>query len=152
MDIKSGKPYPAGALSNFCPRPFEVRGIPVTSMEGFVQGLKFKSADMQQEVFKLAGRAAKNRGKGKNWQRTQTLWWQGQPIARESDEYQQLLDEAFEALFKNNAKARKALLDSGDANLTHKIGRRKVRETVLTTSEFCGRLMRIREELQNASD
>lgn len=146
MDIKSGKPYPAGALSNFCPRPFIVRGVECGSMEGFVQGLKFKSPEMQREVCKMSGLAAKKRGANKNWQRTQTLWWQGEPIARESEEYQQLLDEAFKALFTGNEK--KALLDSGNNPLTHKIGRRNPKETVLTQSEFCGRLMRIREELK----
>jgi hypothetical protein len=117
-------------------------------MEGFVQGLKFKSPEMQREVCKMSGLAAKKRGANKNWQRTQTLWWQGEPIARESDEYQQLLDEAFEALFKGNEKAKKALLETKDAPLTHKIGRRNPKETVLTQSEFCGRLVRIRGELQ----
>ena len=62
MDIKSKKPYPAGALSNFAPRPFVIRGIDCCSMEGFVQGLKFKSPEMQKEVFKLTGMAAKKKG------------------------------------------------------------------------------------------
>ena len=90
MDIKSKKPYPAGALSNFVPRPFKIRGIECASMEGFVQGLKFKSPEMQQEVFKLTGLAAKRKGAGKKWQKDQTLWFQGKPIPRQSKEYQDL--------------------------------------------------------------
>ena len=149
MDIKTGKPYPAGALSNFCPCPFSVRGIACGSMEGFLQGLKFKSAEMQRNVFSMTGAAAKKRGARKNWQRTQTPWFQGEPIKRESPEYQTLLDEAFAALFKGNQKAKKALLDSGDNPLSHKTGRRNPKETVLTQTELCGRLMRIRGDLRH---
>ena len=42
MDIKSGCKYPASALSNFAPHPFKFRGFNVASMEGFLQGIKFK--------------------------------------------------------------------------------------------------------------
>lgn len=148
MDVGSGEKYPAGALSNFTPRKFEVRGIPCNSMEGFLQGLKFKNPDMQKEVFSLVGIKAKRKGSKKNWQRTQTLWFQGEPIARSSKEYQDLIDEAYDALFSNE-KAKKTLLASGDANLTHSIGKRDAKKTVLTEREFCSRLMRIRSRLQS---
>ena len=62
MDISSKSSYPGGALSNFAPHPFKFRGFEVNSMEGFLQGLKFKSPEMQAEVFKLVGRAAKKKG------------------------------------------------------------------------------------------
>lgn len=87
-------------------------------------------------------------GKGKNWQRTQTLWWQGHPIKRDSKEYQDLLDEAYEVLFYTNEKAKKALLASGNSTLTHSIGHSKQNETILTRTEFCSRLMKIRRQLQ----
>lgn len=146
MDIKSGTP--TGALSNFAPRPFVFRDVECSSMEGFLQSLKFKDLDVQRSVCSLVGLKAKRRGKGKNWQRTQTLWWQGEPIKRDSKEYQDLLDEAFNSLFEQNEKARKALLATGDAVLKHSIGRRKINETVLTQKEFCSRLMDIRSRLK----
>ena len=148
MDIKSGKPYPAGALSNFAPHPFKFRGFEVSSMEGFLQGLKFKSPEMQAEIFKKVGIGAKRAGKGKNWQRTQTLWFQGEPIKRDSQEYQDLLDEAYVAMFTQNKKARKALLATGNAVLKHSIGWHKPNETVLTRTEFCSRLMEIRDTIR----
>ncbi len=148
MDIKSGNKYPAGALSNFAPHPFVFRGIEVASMEGFLQSLKFKNPDMQVEICSLVGFAAKKAGARKNWQERQTLYWQGYPIARGSDGYQELLNDAYEAMFEQNEKARKALLATNDATLTHSIGRRKMNETVLTQREFCSRLMRIRNEWQ----
>ena len=117
-------------------------------MEGLVQGLKFKSVEMQIHTCSLVGRAAKAHGRTKNWYETQTLWWAGESIKRDSQEYQDLLDEAYNAMFDQNAKARKALLASGDAVLKHSIGRRKKNETVLTIQEFCSRLMEIRDRIR----
>ena len=102
---------------------------------------------MQKEVCKLVGKAAKFKGKKKKWWRTQTLWWQGVEIARSSQEYQDLLDRAFNALAQNNG-FRTALLATGNAVLTHSIGKNKITETVLTRQEFCSRLTKIREGLK----
>jgi hypothetical protein len=118
-------------------------------MEGFLQALKFKNPDMQKHICTLVGFAAKKAGSGKNWQRDQTLYWKDKAIKRDSAEYQELLDGAYWALFSQNEKARKALLATGDANLTHSIGRNKKSETVLTKQEFCSRLMDIRFKLKN---
>ena len=101
MDIGSGTGYPSASLSNFAPHPFEIDGVHCNSMEGFLQSLKFSNPDMQKEVCKLVGKQAKFKGKKKNWWKTQTLWWQGVAIKRDSQEYQTLLDRAFEALSKN---------------------------------------------------
>lgn len=101
---------------------------------------------MQQQVCSLVGIAAKRQGRGKNWQSSQTLWWKGKPYRRDSDAYQDLLDQAFEALSQNEGFQR-ALMATRDAVLTHSIGRKKKAETVLTRQEFCSRLMRIRKRL-----
>ena len=77
------------------------------------------------------------------------LWWDGKPYPRKSDEYQELLDDVYTELFTQNEKARSALLATRDANLTHSIGRTKQSETVLTKTEFCGRLMKIRNRIKN---
>lgn len=148
MDIGSGTGYPSSALSNFAPHSFVIDGVECASMEGFLQSLKFSNSDMQTEVCKLVGKAAKFKGKKKKWYRTQTLYWQGREFARDSDEYQQLLDRAFEALATNEGFQR-ALLATGDATLTHSIGKRKITETVLTTQEFVSRLRILRDRLQN---
>jgi predicted NAD-dependent protein-ADP-ribosyltransferase YbiA (DUF1768 family) len=151
MDIGSGKGYPSAALSNFAPHPFMFRGFQVASMEGLLQSFKFESPEMQQHVMTLVGLAAKRKGANKDWKRRQTLYWQGKHIDRHSQEYQDLLDEAYEAMFTQNESARRALLASGNAVLTHNIGKRKESDTVLTRAEFCSRLMRIRAQLQRAA-
>ena len=144
MDIGSGNKYPSNSLSNFAPHPFEMDGVQCNSFEGFIQSLKFKSIEMQEEVCKLVGYIAKKKGRNKNWQRTQTLYWRGKEIKRDSQEYQDLLDKAFTELFKNT-KFRKALEATGNAKLTHSIGRSNQNETVLTNSEFCSRLTKLRD-------
>ncbi len=148
MDVGSGKAYPAGALSNFSPHAFVLDGINIASMEGFLQSLKFSNPDMQAEVCRLVGRKAKFKGKGKKWQRTGTLWWRGQEVDRFSQDYQDLLDRAYEAMFTQSNSARNALLASRDAVFTHSIGKNNPKQTVLTTQEFCSRLTTIRARLQ----
>ncbi len=149
MDIGSKNGGPAGRLSNFTPRKFTFRGIECASAEGVLQSLKFKEPDIQKHCCTLVGFKAKKFGSKKNWQRTQTLWWQDEAIKRDSDEYQELLNELFDALYTTNEKAKKTLLASGEANLTHSIGRTKINETVLTRQEFCSRLMKIRKKLKS---
>lgn len=147
MDIGSGAGFPAATLSNFAPHPFVIDGVQCNSMEGFLQSLKFKDAEMQKAVCLLVGKAAKFKGKKKKWWKTQTLYWQGQEFKRDSEEYQELLDRAFDALARNTG-FQKALLATGTATLEHSIGKSKITETVLTRQEFCSRLTRIRKELQ----
>ena len=147
MDIGSGSGFPSATLSNFAPHPFVIDGVECNSMEGFLQSLKFSNPEMQKEVCKLVGKAAKFKGKKKKWWRTQTLHWQGTEILRDSQEYQDLLDRAFDALAQNSG-FRAALLATGNSVLTHSIGKTKITETVLTRQEFCSRLTKIREELR----
>lgn len=147
MDIGSKGDYPANKLSNFAPNAFVIDGVECASMEGFLQSLKFKNPDMQVEICKLVGIGAKRAGRDKNWHRDQTLYWRGVPYKRDSQEYQDLLDRAYNELAKNTAFQR-ALLSTGDAVLTHSIGKRKQSETVLTRQEFCSRLTSIRTYLK----
>ena len=147
MNVGSKNGYPASALSNFSPHPFVFDGIQCSSMEGWLQSLKHSNPEMQKHICTLVGYAAKKSSKHKNWQRNQTLYWQGVEYDRQGDEYQKLLDRAYEAMAANDS-FRRALLASGDAVLTHSMGRTNSKETILTQSEFCGRLMRLRERMR----
>ena len=149
MEIRLGNPYPAGALSNLAPHRFTFRGVECGSMEGLLQGVKFEAIDMQKHVCSLAGHKARLAGQKKNWHSTQTLWWQGEPMKRDSQQYQDFLDEAYKELVYQNTKARKALLATKDAVLKHTMGKRKINETVLTQKEFCSRLMNMRFLIQS---
>ena len=147
MDIGSGTGYPSANLSNFSPHVFTIDGIECNSMEGFLQSLKFQDPEMQKHVCTLVGKKAKFKGKKKKWWKTQTLYWKGEEIPRDSERYQKLLDKAFNALSQNTS-FQKALLATQNATLTHNIGKKKTSETVLTRQEFTSRLTRIRSELR----
>lgn len=116
------------------------------SMEGFLQGLKTDKAHIQLSISLDVGLKAKRRGskRNKSWKREQTLWFFGYPMKRNSDLYQKILDIAFESLFKNK-KFKENLLSTKGMVLTHSIGKRKITDTVLTTSEFCSRLTKLRD-------
>lgn len=145
MDIKSGCGWPAAQLSNFAGNRFTLDGVQCNSMEGFLQSLKFKNPEMQIHVCALVGKSAKFKGKNKNWWRDQKLWWKGTEIDRHSVEYQKLLDRAFEAMFNQSESFRKALIATQQATITHSIGKNDPSRTVLTQSEFCSRLLKLRD-------
>ena len=151
MDIGSKAGYPASALSNFSPHPFVFDGVECNSMEGLLQAFKFDKPRIQVEVCKLVGIYAKRRGQKRNkaWKRVQKLWWSSAEYYRHSDEYQQLLDQAFDALAENDS-FRRALLATNQSSLTHSIGKSKRKDTVLTVREFCSRLENIRTRLQES--
>lgn len=149
IDIKASRPWPSGALSNFAAHPFVFRGVECASMEGFLQSLKYRDPHEQRKVCALSGHPAKLRGSlTRAWQASQTLWWDGQPFSRHGQAYQDLLDEAYQALFSQNPAARDALLATGDRTLTHSIGEKRACLTVLTEDEFCTRLVNIRRQLK----
>lgn len=147
MDIGKGNSYPSNSLSNFSPHPFEIDGVFCNSMEGFLQSLKFSNVEMQRYVCTLVGIKAKRKGAKKNWKQKQLLYWQGKSYKRDSKEYQELLDRAFEMLGTNKS-FQKALLATKDSTLEHSIGKNKITDTVLTKQEFCSRLYKLREKLK----
>ena len=145
MDIGSGNGWPSSALSNFAPHPFVLDGVEVSSMEGFLQALKSPYPEVQREICKLVGLAAKRRGRKLKWQKTGKLYWLGKEVDRYGAEYQALLDHAYSQLFAQSEGFRKALGACNGVVFRHSIGKGKESETVLTTSEFCGRLSRLRD-------
>lgn len=149
IDIRFKGEYPSNELSNFKERRFVFRGVHIASMEGFLQSLKFSNRDAQKNICKYVGFTAKMLGTSNNWYDTQTLWWDGQPISRESDEYIQLIEEAYMAMFEQCPEAVTALLDTGNAKLTHKVGKSNKKETILTEKEFCSILTKIRKKIRN---
>lgn len=147
MNISSNGKYPSNKLSNFAGHRFILDDIEIYSFEGFLQSLKFKSPEMQKDVCKLIGSAAKRKGANKNWRKNQTLYWKGKPIKRKSKEYQNLLDRAYKEMFNQSKGFKKALKASIGSTLEHSIGKNKESDTVLTKSEFCKRLNLLRELL-----
>lgn len=147
LDIRSGAPDPAGRLSNFADHPFALDGVQCAGMEGFLQSLKFPDPAEQARICALAGAAANAAGQRQEWRHSQTLYWRGRSLAREDAAYQELLDRAFAALAAANEAFRAALLATGDAVLTHEVGKTDPRDTVLTRTEMLSRLEDLRRRL-----
>ena len=145
MNIHSQGSYPSSTLSNFAGNGFVVFGMRCYSMEGFLQGLKFASPEIQKHVCTLGGRAAKRKGADKKWFRTQKLWLKGEEIDRHSERYQDILNMAYNAMYLQSKTFRDALKNTQKAVLTHSIGKKKTSDTILTVTEFCSRLMKLRD-------
>lgn len=97
----------------------------------------------QKQTCLLSGKEAKESTRHTiaqfRWRISHNLYWQGERINRFSDEYQKLIDRAYEALLKNPG-FQKALRGAFSYTLTHSIGKTDVRKTVLTEYEFISRL------------
>lgn len=144
LDIKSKAAWPAGALSNFAAHSFTFDGVRCASMEGFLQSLKIADTDEQVRVCGLEGPVAQSVGRKHDWRHTGTLWWRGTLYDRLGDDFQALLDRAYQALFDQSKTFRDALAATGDAHLTHSFGKDDPTETILTAHELCSRLERLR--------
>ena len=147
VDISSDGRYPGAMLSNFTPYEFTFRGKRFLSMESLLQGLKFETVETQNGVFERVGVKAKLRGKKRKWYLDQTLYWQGTPMKRDSEEYKNIVREAFYALAEN-IDFQQTLLATGSKRLYHTMGKSDPTRTILTEAEFCSILTEIRNELQ----
>lgn len=145
LDIKWKNPYPANVLSNFYPNAFVFDGVQCASMEGFLQALKFRDPAEQIKVCALTDVSAKDAGaKKRAWKLTGNLYWQGKRYKRASKKFYELRLKAYLALAEN-AEFLKALERAKGKELTHSIGKRGKRRTILTEKEFLGYLSVIRE-------
>jgi predicted NAD-dependent protein-ADP-ribosyltransferase YbiA (DUF1768 family) len=144
-NIHSKGNYPADALSNFAPHPFEFDGVSVACMEGLLQSFKFPDPQRQQEICQFSAKEAKVTGSAQAWQ--QHLYWKGAAYPRKSKTYRQLLIRAYDAMAAQNPAFRTALLASKPI-LLHTIGRWRRPKTCLTWWEFCGILTRLRRKLR----
>lgn len=135
---------PSWALSNFTLHSFVLDSVMCASMEGFLQSLKYEDRFDQMGICAKHGLDAKRAGKhGRDWKADQTLYWQGKPIPRDSDEFDDLITRAFDERFKN-PHFRWALFQTIGRPLHHSIGKRDKTETVLTEQEFIAQLQRLR--------
>lgn len=148
IEVDFRLPYPNGALSNLAPNAFTFRGVDVAGMEGLLVACKFPDIAEQLHVVTLKGFQAMYYGKKQPWYNDQLLHWQGDIMGRDGETYQEFLDEAYTCMFDQNERAREALLSTGERKLKHSIGGTDPERTVLTVSEFCGRLMGNRRRIQ----
>lgn len=148
LDITSRSEFPYYILSNFSDTDFELDGIQIKSMEGFLQALKVPNKDKQREICLMNGPKAKGMGKKLNKQRNydfKHLWWQGQRIDREKPQYQNLLKKAYKARYSADEDFQFALEWSKGRVLKHSLGEKDPKRTLLTEQEFCSLLTELRD-------
>ena len=134
-------------LSNLFPIEFRFRGKKVSSIEGVLQGIKYKDKKMQNLILKYSGiDAYHTRGANLHspWQTDNLLYWQGKAMDRNSNEYQLFLDELYISAVSNPIY-RQALMSTNNLYLLHHIGKEETNETVLTRYEFELRLNSLRD-------
>lgn len=144
LDIRSNGMYPSGVLSNLCSNAFRIDGVLCNSMEGFLQSLKHQDPTKQRQVCQLKGGNARKRSVT-SWQTDQIVWWRGQAIDRQGDDYQRLLYRAYQALFDQNERFKAALMATRGITLKHTTGETDPYKTILTAFEFCQILTEIRD-------
>lgn len=81
-----------------------------------------------------------------SWQTDQIVWWKGQAIDRQSEEYQQLIRRAYSAMFEQSERFRTALMQTRGMILTHSSGKENPYKTILTPAELCGILNELRDD------
>ena len=144
IDIWSHSDYPAQVLSNLCSNPFTFDGVQCGSMEGLLQSLKQQDRDKQRQICAMKGRNAK-RATTTRWQADQIVWWKGIAIDRQSDEFQQLIRHAYQAMFDQSERFRTALMATRGMRLYHSRGKSNPFKTILTEQEFCQILTDLRD-------
>ncbi len=144
LDIRSNGLYPSNVLSNMCSNEFSFDGIVCGSMEGFLQSLKRAESDKQRKICGMKGGLARKKSIS-SWQADQMVWWKGQAINRQSNDYQQLIRRAYQAMFDQSERFRVALMQTRGIILVHTSGEINPFKTILTPSEFCGILTELRD-------
>ena len=144
LDIRSNGLYPSNVLSNLCSNGFRFDGMICGSMEGFLQSLKRKELDKQRQICSMKGGNARKMSVT-SWQTDQIVWWKGQAIDRQSEEYQQLIKRAYQAMFEQSERFRTALMQTRGMVLAHSSGKESPYKTILTPAEFCSILTELRD-------
>lgn len=141
--------YPYNVLCNFTATQFKHQGVKIQSMEGFLQSLKVKDKKTQEKICTLSGFMAKKVGNylkhSGNFDRV-TVYWQGKQYDRNSEEFKQVISEAYDSKYAQDRIFRTVLKNSKGRKLTHTIGKNDPVETILTEDEFIEHLDNLRSK------
>lgn len=136
----------AKRLSNLYPYQFTFEGITYGSMEAFIGSLRTPSFIEKQKLYSTYGMESWYMGHKFSWYEKQEVYYKDKAISRHSQEYDDLITAAFDALYTNE-DFKQTLRESGSCKLTHTIGKTAKDKTLLTRKEFIGHLNRLRDKL-----
>lgn len=123
-------------LSNLFPYEFDFRGHHLHSIESFFQGIKFKEKELQKQVFNYSGIPAVviKDTSDYNWKETGIIYFQGEPIKRDSKEYDDVIDELYISAIQNPFY--RNAIKYCPQPIIHAIGEKRKEDTVFTRYEF----------------
>ncbi len=123
-------------LSNLFPYEFTFKGQELNSIECFFQGIKFKDKDLQSKLFKYSGKEAVvlQKASDYNWKETGIIYWQGDPIKRDSKEYDELIEELYVSAIQNEFY--RNAIKNCNLPIIHAMGEIDKKDTVFTRYEF----------------
>lgn len=147
MDIGNGKGPSFSQISTSALHDFAIDGVHCSSMESFIQGLKFEKATQAASVCVDKPKAARERGK-KNlgWASKGCIYWKGEGIPRSSHQHEAFLEGALNEVARQCPAFKTGLIDTGNATLTSP-GKSRESETPVTEAEYCKALTRVRGQL-----
>ncbi|WP_196229761.1 hypothetical protein [Teredinibacter turnerae] len=145
------EPWPGSILSNFASTPFEIEGVSCSCSESFIQSLKCEDIDEQRKFVSLSGQEAWESGSKLTDYifRKRKIWWLGKAMELHSLEHFALVKRGLYAKFSQSTVAREALLESGDAILTHEYGQKPGQNQSLPVEVFCQIVTDIRTQIKN---
>lgn len=147
MDIGNGKGPALSQLSTMALHSFVIGEVRCTSIESFIQSLKFEKASLAASICADKPKLAKERGKKLiTWASSGNVWWKGQAMPRASQAYTVFLANAIREVSRQCSAFRQALIDTGSMPLTSP-GKSRESETPVTEAEYCQALTRVRHEL-----
>ena len=123
-------------LSNLFPYEFVFRGKHLNSIETFFQGIKIKDKNTQEYVFKYSGLDSNNIKAASDFDLKESgiVYWQGKEIKRDSDEYDNIVDELYISAIQNPLY--RNVLKNINKPIIHSMGEVDKKETVFTRYEF----------------
>jgi len=132
------------ALSNFSLSPFELDGVTLASVEGFIQGIKFPAGDPARlRAFESFAWEAKQCGQGAD---KRLVFWSGTEIEFGSDAHHRLVERAIRARFAQNAGLCHVLRSTRGLEIVHQTGEGpESGRTSLPAALFCCILTNIRD-------
>ncbi len=138
----------AKSLSNLYPYIFIMEGYSLKSMEGFLQSLKTNNTNEKVKIWGMHGVGCWKYGQQfNNWKDNQILYWDEKPIHRHSEEYDLLIQKAYDSLLENE-EFYENLRKSIGYKLTHSMGKTDKSDSLLTKYEYIDNMNRIRDKIK----
>ncbi|WP_366140705.1 PAS domain S-box protein [uncultured Castellaniella sp.] len=139
------------ALSNFTLSPFELDGVPLASVEGFIQGIKFPPGHpAREQAFVSSAWEAKACGEGAD---KRFAYWDEASVEFGSDAHHRLVERALRARFDQNEGLRRVLQSTRGLDILHQTGEGPEPDrTSLPAALFCRILSDIREASASPQD